>query len=291
MSILETYINFCKKKGYECNYYQSVRSYNDSTLFCPAGMQQYKEDFSNEKICNKTITNIQSCLRVNDIDEIGDGTHLVFFDMLGLFSFRDKSLQWTIDFWIEFIQDILGLRIDYVTIHPDKIKEWSLLYEKYGLQIKEDKDCTWRDSEDSELSYCTEFYINDIEIGNIVNPSHFGNCIDAGFGLERLQSLVYGTNNNDKREILKKSIDRILLSGYKPGPKKQEYVLRKLLRAFHNMGGVYEENDSNYHIFIEEKQRNDKLFKKYLRLKDKFQNKDKEWWFSTHGIDLDLMEN
>ena len=96
----------------------SIRSYDDTTLFCSSGMQQFKLDYKNVDYKN-TIGNIQSCLRTNDINEIGDGTHLLYFNMIGLFSFRELSVKETIDLWMDFLSRI-RVRPDYVTIHPDR---------------------------------------------------------------------------------------------------------------------------------------------------------------------------
>jgi len=57
----------------------SVKSYDETTLFCPAGMQQFKSKFSDLNY-KGTLSNIQPCIRLNDIDEIGDGTHLLYFN-------------------------------------------------------------------------------------------------------------------------------------------------------------------------------------------------------------------
>jgi len=229
----------CQQYGINFQVDDNVKPYDDTTLFCTAGMQQFKTIFNNESCMNKTIANVQSCVRLNDCDEVGDGTHLIYFNMLGLFSFRDWSLMQAIQFWTSFIEDNLKLEIDYVTIHPDKIDVWSpLYYDKY--QIKEDPDCTWSDGE-TEKAYCTEFYIDNIEIGNIVNPR--GNCIDAGFGLERLESLVNKISLNDKSKIYKETIIKIIESGYKPGYTKQGYILRKLLRNYYKMGLTMDEHE------------------------------------------------
>jgi alanyl-tRNA synthetase len=280
----------CQRYGIDFQVNDNVKPYNDTTLFCPAGMQQFKMMFNDETFCNKTIGNVQSCLRLNDCDEVGDGTHLMYFNMLGLFSFRNWSLIQTIQFWTSFIEDSLKLKIDYVTINPDKMNEWSpLYYNKY--EIKEDTECTWSDGE-SEMAYCTEFYINDIEVGNIVNPK--GNCIDAGFGLERLESLVNKTKLDDKSVLYKEAIKKIIESGYKPGYNKQGYVLRKLLRNFCNMGlSITEDDKEIYPYYKDESERQHKMIEKYLQMKDtrKCRDKSKEWWFDTHGIDLDLLEN
>jgi len=45
------------------------------------------------------------------------------------------------------------------------------------------------------------------------------------------------------------------------------------------------------HPFFErEVERQKKAKSRYERLKDKHQDKSKEWWFDTHGIDLDEMD-
>ena len=86
--------------------------------------------------------------------------------MMDLFSFRELSVPQAIRFWLEFLDQINALP-DYVTIHPERMAEWS------------------------GFIFCTEFYKNGIEIGNIVNP--LGTCIDVGFGLERLDMIVHGS--------------------------------------------------------------------------------------------------
>ena len=278
MNILEKYIQFCELKGIEFQQDDNVRPHDDTTLFCPAGMQQFKDIYKNPD--NTTIANVQSCLRLQDLAEIGDGTHLLYFNMLGLFSFGKMDLKEAVDFWIEFIQEELGLGLDYVTIHPDKIEEWKGLYDGYEIEIREDEECIWTDGEMG--GYCTEFYYNDVEIGNIVNTS--GEFIDVGFGLERLEAAVNGTQVRSATGTLEDTINKIIDSGYKPGPQRQGYILRKLLRGLYNLGG-----SMDHPFFINEVERQEKAKTRYIRLKDKNQEKDKDWWFETHGIDIDQM--
>jgi alanyl-tRNA synthetase len=278
MDIYKKYKEYCNKKGINFQLDLTVSPYDDTTLFCPAGMQQFKNKFSNPD--NTTIANIQSCLRLKDIDEIGDGSHLLYFNMMGLFSFEDMSLKASVDFWIEFITQILNIKLDYITVHPDKVKEWEYLYDEYNYPIQLDEECKWTDGEIG--GYCTEFYSNGMEIGNIVNT--LGTCIDVGFGLERLESIVNGKEIKSDTEILKETIIKIIDSGYKPGPQKQGYVLRKLLRELVKRGGKL-----NHPFFDKEIERQEKVFSRYERLKDKHQDKSKEWWYDTHGIDLDLI--
>lgn len=116
-------------------------------------MQQFKPYFKDTNY-KGTTSNIQSCLRLNDIDEIGDGTHLLYFNMIGLFSFRELSVKNSIDFWMKFLKEI-GITPDYVTIHPDK-NDWIYHYIEYDIDVRFDNDCIWSDGEIG--GYCTEFY-------------------------------------------------------------------------------------------------------------------------------------
>ena len=127
IDIIDLYRNFCASKGVQFQLDDNVRPYDNTTLFCPAGMQQFKERFKSEE--TGTLANVQSCIRLNDLEEIGDGTHYLYFDMIGLFSFRTLTVQQSVDFWMEFVEDTLGIKVDYVTIHPDKMEDWKSLYE------------------------------------------------------------------------------------------------------------------------------------------------------------------
>ena len=98
MNIKEEYKSYCEENNINFKIDGNIKSYDETTLFCPAGMQQFKSFFKDENH-KGTISNIQSCLRLNDIDEIGDGTHLLYFNMIGFFSFREWSVPQAIDYW------------------------------------------------------------------------------------------------------------------------------------------------------------------------------------------------
>jgi len=57
----------------------------------------------------KRLVNVQKCIRTNDIEEVGDVSHLTFFEMLGNWSlgdyFKPESLTWS----YEFVTRELGL--------------------------------------------------------------------------------------------------------------------------------------------------------------------------------------
>lgn len=241
-------------------------------------MQQYKPLFS-DPAHKGTVANSQACLRMGDLDEIGDGTHFLHFTMIGLFSFREMTVGDAIRFWLGFL-GTLGLTPDHVTIHPDRIEEWPPLYGGTGIPVVPDSGCTWSDG--SISGYCTEFYKNEIEIGNIVNP--LGTYIDVGFGAERLDMVLNGTPPETALETLTSTAETLIMSGYRPGAKEQGYVLRKLLRRLHSMGGALE-----HPFFLAEVERQRRAEERYRRLLPKNQDKSPEWWFDTHGVDIDAL--
>jgi len=277
--LIRRYQDFCLSKGINFTRFESVQPHDETTLFCSAGMQQYKSFFSDPSYIG-TVANSQACLRMGDLDEIGDGTHFLHFNMLGLFSFREMNVGQAIDFWLEFLKT-LGLVPDHVTIHPDRLTEWSPLY-RGRVPIIPDSECTWSDG--SISGYCTEFHKGVVEIGNIVNP--LGTCIDAGFGLERLDMIVNGIPADNALTTLRDTAMKVIESGYRPGNKEQGYVLRKLLRRIYVMGGMLD-----HPFFEEEIARQKGLRAKYLRLRDRHGDKSPDWWFDTHGIDVAEMRH
>src|SRR3989339_1131092 len=92
-----------------------------SVLFTTAGMQQFKPYYTNPESADKdfggrNIVTAQKCIRTGDIDEVGDATHLTFFEMLGNFSFGGYWKKEAIQYAYDFITQELGLTIDYVSV-------------------------------------------------------------------------------------------------------------------------------------------------------------------------------
>lgn len=271
------YGDFCNENQLNFHVNNSILSPDNTTLFCTSGMHRFKSQFS-DTTYQSTFSNIQSCLRLNDIDEIGDGTHYLIFHMLGLFSFRQWSVPKTIDFWMSFLESI-NLYPHYVTIHPDKYQDWKSFYSNYKVDIKEDPECKWTDG--SIGGYCTEFYYDNIEIGNIVNT--LDTCIDVGFGGERILNLKNLLPIPNKQEILKETIQSLLNENVVLSNNQHGYILKKLIIQLIYEKGVLE------HPYYEQlyKQQKEK-WTFYLRNKDKNKFKDKNdvWWLDTHGVNL-----
>lgn len=281
---LSNFRDLCAKYDIPCATIEDCRSYDDTTLFCPAGMQRYKKEFKEEGYFLQTRASVQPCLRLNDLDLIGDGTHSLLFTMLGTFSFGQWSMQQACDFWHEYVA-LCGLELSHVTVHPDVAKQW-VKYHPDDMIVVTDEECTWSDGEVG--GYCTEFYVEDkrtgdhIEIGNVVNPN--GTGVDAGFGLERIQFLMDSRPKStlNAQGELKVAIEHLLKMGIKPANKLQGYILRKLIRKAVRLGSVW----VNHEEYDKEVLAIKKTSEKFKRLWDKHKDQPMEWWWDTHGIDL-----
>ncbi len=119
-SLKKIYIEFFKQKKHVVIPNASLIPENDSTvLFTTAGMHPLILFLLGQlHPLGKRLVNVQKCLRTDDIDEVGDPSHLTFFEMLGNWSlgdyFKEESIKWS----YEFLTDRLGLDKDrlYVTV-------------------------------------------------------------------------------------------------------------------------------------------------------------------------------
>ncbi len=107
----DEYIRFFVSKGHVEIPSASLIPENDpSVLFTTAGMHPLvpylKGDAHPE---GKRLVDHQKCVRTGDIDEVGDETHLTFFEMLGNWSLGDYFKKESVEWSLEFLTDVLKL--------------------------------------------------------------------------------------------------------------------------------------------------------------------------------------
>lgn len=90
-----------------------VPANDPSVLFTTAGMHPLVPHLLGEPHpAGARLVNVQKCVRTGDIDEVGDDSHLTWFEMLGNWSLgdygRDEAIAWSFEFLIE----ALGLPLE-----------------------------------------------------------------------------------------------------------------------------------------------------------------------------------
>lgn len=118
-----------------------------TTLFTGSGMQPIIPYLLGQPHPEgKRIVDSQTCLRAQDIEDVGDNRHTTFFEMLGNWSFGDYFKAEQIEWMFEFHKDIVGLDLDnlYVTCYigderygipkdTEAADVWARLFEGAGL--------------------------------------------------------------------------------------------------------------------------------------------------------------
>ncbi|HMS93084.1 MAG TPA: alanine--tRNA ligase [Candidatus Saccharibacteria bacterium] len=91
-----------------------------TTLFTGSGMQPIIPYLLGQPHSEgKRLVDSQTCLRAQDIEDVGDNRHTTFFEMLGNWSFGDYFKDEQIRWMFEFHKDIVGLDLSklYVTCY------------------------------------------------------------------------------------------------------------------------------------------------------------------------------
>jgi alanyl-tRNA synthetase len=110
----ERYLDFFKERGHAVIDSASLIPENDPTvLFTTAGMHPLVPYLMGEKHpLGKRLASVQKCVRTGDIDEVGDATHLTFFEMLGNWSLGDYFKKESVEFSYNFLTEILKIPKD-----------------------------------------------------------------------------------------------------------------------------------------------------------------------------------
>lgn len=112
------YIEFFKEKGHKEIASASLLPENDpSVLFTTAGMHPLIPYLIGEKHpLGNRLVNVQKCIRTCDIDEVGDGFHLTFFEMLGNWSLGDYYKAESIAMSFELLTIRLDIPINKLAV-------------------------------------------------------------------------------------------------------------------------------------------------------------------------------
>jgi len=248
----KSFLDFFKSKGHTIVLSSSLIPDDPSVLLTTAGMQQFKKYYTGEldamsDFKSQRTASIQKSFRTSDIEEVGDKTHLTFFEMLGNFSFgpvgsdnpddlgtdgyfKRSSIHWA----YEYITKILGIGLDriYVTVFegndeiPFDKESYKIWHEE--IQMPKEKivmgnrtDNFWGPTGDSgPCGPTTEIYVDGVEVWNIVFNEYFQEKggrlrkienpgVDTGMGFERLLSILQRKESVFETDVFEPLVARI----------------------------------------------------------------------------------
>ena len=218
--IRNLFLDFFKKRNHTIVPSSSLVPDDPSVLITTAGMQQFKPYFTGQADPMKDFnslntTSIQKSFRTSDIDEVGDESHLTFFEMLGNFSFGDYFKEKAIEYSYDFIVNEMKLDIDYVSVFKGDHEvpadmESERIWRSFGVERIEKfnrEDNFWGPTGiEGPCGPTTEIYVKNsqsqsIEIWNIVFNEYYCHSdkrlekletpgVDTGMGFERLVMVV-----------------------------------------------------------------------------------------------------
>ena len=229
----------------------SLIPHDPTLLFTVAGMVPFKPYFMGDEVApyNRAVT-VQKCVRAggkhNDLDDVGrTKRHLVFFEMLGNFSFGDYFKTDAIPWSWELVTEVFGFDGDrlWITVHESDDEAEAIWHEEIGVPMDRiqrlgDKDNFWQAGDTGPCGPCSEIHIdrgpsfgpeggpaNDpqgdrfMEFWNLVfmqynqAPDRTRSnlprpSIDTGAGLERILALRQGVDSVWETDVLFPLVDR-----------------------------------------------------------------------------------
>lgn len=250
MNVREEFINYFVKHGHKQIPSAPIVPENDPTvLFNTAGMQPLVPYLMGEKHpYGKRLCDYQKCVRLTDLDEIGDKTHHTFFEMLGNWSLGDYFKKESIEYSFEFLTKVLKIPVEKLAITvfagDDKIPRDEVsasFWKSHGISEERiaylgRKDNFWIAGESGPCGGDTEiFYFRSddevpskfdpeddrwVEIWNNVFMEFYqddkGNIselkqknVDTGMGLERIVAVMEGVDDNYRSSIWTDIIRRL----------------------------------------------------------------------------------
>lgn len=146
--IRNAYISFFEERGHTAiKRAPLVLTGDPTTLFTGSGMQPMIPYLLGQPHPGgKRIVDSQTCLRAQDIDDVGDNRHTTFFEMLGNWSMGDYFKKEQIGWMWEFLSQVVELDMSrvYITCYigderygiakdTEAAETWAGLYESAGL--------------------------------------------------------------------------------------------------------------------------------------------------------------
>jgi alanyl-tRNA synthetase len=259
----QSYIDFFVARDHVAVPSASLIPHDPTVLFTVAGMVPFKPYFvGDETPPFKRAVDAQKCVRAggkhNDLDDVGrTARHLVFFEMLGNWSFGDYFKEKAIPWAWEYTTETLGFDGDriWITVHDSDDEAEQIWRDAVGVPIERiqrlgDKDNFWQMGDTGPCGPCSELHLDRgprygpeggprtdpngdryIEFWNLVfmqydqapdgtrTPLPKKN-IDTGAGLERVLCLLQGVESVWETDLLVPLIERAAsLTGrcYRPG--------------------------------------------------------------------------
>ena len=241
----------------------SLIPHDPTLLFNVAGMVPFKPYFVGDEIAPyRRAVSSQKCVRAggkhNDLDDVGrTKRHLVFFEMLGNFSFGDYFKEAIIPWSWELVTETWGFDGDrlWITVHDSDDEAEAIWHEQVGVPLDRiqrlgDKDNFWQMGDTGPCGPCSEIHIDRgpdfgpaggpaldtqgdrfMEFWNLVFMQYDQAAdgtrtrlpkpsIDTGAGLERVLCLLNGVDSVWETDLMVPLIDQACsLTGktYRPG--------------------------------------------------------------------------
>ncbi|HEY7625508.1 MAG TPA: alanine--tRNA ligase [Ilumatobacteraceae bacterium] len=257
----------------------SLIPHDPTVLFTVAGMVPFKPYFVGDEVPPyKRAVSSQKTARAggkhNDLDDVGrTKRHLVFFEMLGNFSFGDYFKNEIIPWSWELTTEVFGMDGDklWVTVHDSDDEAEAIWHEQVGVPMERiqrlgDKDNFWQMGDTGPCGPCSEIHIDRgpdfgpdggpladphgdrfMEFWNLVfmqyNQAPDGTrtllpkpSIDTGLGLERMLCLLQGVDSVWETDLLMPLIDQACgLTGkrYTPGDYDDRHAFAMRVLAEH----------------------------------------------------------
>ncbi|MEW6407184.1 MAG: alanine--tRNA ligase [Patescibacteria group bacterium] len=182
------FLNFFKQKDHKILPSFSLIPRDDpSVLLTTAGMQQFKGWFSGiETPKYLRVATCQKCVRTSDIEEVGDKTHLTFFEMLGNFSFgnywKKEAITWSLEFLTKELK-INRKRISATIFRGDKgvsrdNESYKILknlnFDDDEIKERNRQDNFWGPTgSEGPCGPTVEFYVDEVEVWNLVFNEYY----------------------------------------------------------------------------------------------------------------------